>query len=196
MAVGSDTAVEIPDESALDTVNLISHWRSIITLVVYVLISEYSRARLATCRRGARQLTPWQTSTSSSLSRPHLHPAGAGECLLLDALSALPVIPTRRDRFQHGVEDDHDDDNDNNNNGKLEPWVRLNFPMNVVTVPLMVDLFLLAILAIGRSEVHVGTIGADNISPIGIMVFITTLAYIAISIDASGLIRYFAFKVL
>jgi Na+/H+ antiporter NhaD/arsenite permease-like protein len=62
--------------------------------------------------------------------------------------------------------------------------------------PIIADLFLLAILAIGRQEVHDGTVGADGISPIDIMVFFLTLAYIAISIDASGLIRYLAFKVL
>ena len=68
--------------------------------------------------------------------------------------------------------------------------------MNFITAPLIADLFLLAILAIGRQEVHDGTIGADSISPINIMIFFLTLAYIAISIDASGLIRYLAFKVL
>lgn len=68
--------------------------------------------------------------------------------------------------------------------------------MNFITAPLIADLFLLAILAIGRKEVHDGTIGTDNISPLDIMVFFITLAYIAISIDASGLIRYLAFKVL
>jgi Na+/H+ antiporter NhaD/arsenite permease-like protein len=72
----------------------------------------------------------------------------------------------------------------------------LNFPVDLVTAPLIADLFLLAILAIGRKEVHDGTVGADNIFPIDIMVFFLTLAYIAISIDASGLIRYLAFKVL
>ncbi|KAG5914840.1 hypothetical protein E4U61_005259 [Claviceps capensis] len=90
-------------------------------------------------------------------------------------------------------EDDADGDNQN---GKLKPWVRFNFPMNLVTAPLIADLFLLAILAIGRREVHDGTVGADNISPIDIMVFFITLAYIAISIDASGLIRYLAFRIL
>ena len=68
--------------------------------------------------------------------------------------------------------------------------------MNFVTAPLIADLFLLAISAIGREEVRAGTIGANNISPIDIMLFFITLAYIAISIDASGLIRYLAFKVL
>jgi Na+/H+ antiporter NhaD/arsenite permease-like protein len=74
--------------------------------------------------------------------------------------------------------------------------VRINIPLNFVTAPLAADLFLLAILAIGRKEVHDGTLGADNISPIDIMAFFLTLAYIAISIDASGLIRWLAFKVL
>lgn len=74
--------------------------------------------------------------------------------------------------------------------------MRLNIPLNFVTAPLIADLFLLAILAIGRQEVHDGTLGADNIVPIDIMAFFLTLAYIAISIDASGLIRWLAFKVL
>lgn len=41
-----------------------------------------------------------------------------------------------------------------------------------------------------------GTIGADNIVPIDIMAFFITLAYIAVSLDATGLIRYLAYKVL
>ncbi|RMY58645.1 hypothetical protein D0865_02502 [Hortaea werneckii] len=73
-------------------------------------------------------------------------------------------------------------------------WILVKFPMDFA--PLVADLFLLAILAIGRQEVHDGTIGVDNIHPIDIMVFFLTLAYIAISIDASGLIRYLAFRVL
>lgn len=68
--------------------------------------------------------------------------------------------------------------------------------MNFVTAPLIADLFLLAIIAIGREEVCGGTLGANHISPIDIMVFFLSLAYIAISLDASGLIRYLAFRVL
>lgn len=68
--------------------------------------------------------------------------------------------------------------------------------MNFITAPLIADLFLLAILAIGKKEVHDGTVGANNIAPYDIMIFFITLAYIAISIDASGLIRFLAFKVL
>jgi Na+/H+ antiporter NhaD/arsenite permease-like protein len=75
-------------------------------------------------------------------------------------------------------------------------FVKLSFPMTFVTAPLIANLFLLAILAIGRREVHDGTIGADNIAPYDIMLFFISLAYIAISIDASGLIRYLAYRVL
>ena len=109
--------------------------------------------------------------------------------ILLDGLSALRVIPPRGSYPQD--ESALDDDN-----GKIKPFVRFRFPLNFLTAPLIADLFLLAISAIGRTEVHDGTIGANHISPIDIMVFFITLAYIAISIDASGLIRYLAFKVL
>jgi Na+/H+ antiporter NhaD/arsenite permease-like protein len=68
--------------------------------------------------------------------------------------------------------------------------------MNYITAPLIADLFLLAILAIGREEVYDGTVGTDHIYPIDVMVFFISLAYIAISLDASGLIRWLAFKVL
>lgn len=110
----------------------------------------------------------------------------------LDILSRLRVISPRKrhSTAQHKAKDEDD------NNGKLKSFVRINFPMNFITAPLIADLFLLAILAIGRQEVHDGIIGADNIDPLDIMVFFITLAYIAISIDASGLIRYLAFKVL
>lgn len=71
-----------------------------------------------------------------------------------------------------------------------------HFPVNFITAPLIADLFLLAISAIGRKEVHDGTVGADHIYPIDVMVFFITLAYIAISVDASGLIRWLSYKVL
>lgn len=85
---------------------------------------------------------------------------------------------------------------DDGGTGKVKPWVRYDFPLDFLTAPLIADLFLLAILAIGRDEVYGGTISADNIEPLEILIFFITLAYIAISIDASGLIRYLAFKVL
>lgn len=82
------------------------------------------------------------------------------------------------------------------NTGEARRFICYPFPMNIVTAPLIADLFLLAIGAIGKEEVKQGTVGSDNIKPYDIMIFFLTLAYIAISIDASGLIRYLAFRVL
>ncbi|KAJ5153060.1 uncharacterized protein N7482_009538 [Penicillium canariense] len=143
----------------LDT-SKIKNWRSIITLIIFVV-------------------------TNIVVLFPFTIPIYIPRWLYnatLDGLSALRVIPSRKldPRYQD----------------KQSLLVRFNFPLNFVTAPLAADLFLLAILAIGRKEVHDGTLGADNIIPIDIMAFFLTLAYIAISIDASGLIRWLAFKVL
>ncbi|KAI5861097.1 hypothetical protein GGS23DRAFT_598974 [Durotheca rogersii] len=155
----------------LDTTK-IHTWRSIITLVVFVI-------------------------TNIIVLLPFHIPIYIPRLLrdaILDALGALRVIGPRRNRPSHvsssiSVYSEGQDD-------RGRHFVRFRFPMNFVTAPLIADLFLLAILAIGREEVYGGTIGANNISPIDIMAFFITLAYIAISIDASGLIRYLAFKVL
>jgi Na+/H+ antiporter NhaD/arsenite permease-like protein len=103
--------------------------------------------------------------------------------LLLNALSALRIIPSPHHPTRV-------------RNRKAGMFVRFDFPMNFVTAPLIADLFLLAILAIGREEVSAGTIGEQGIVPYDIMLFFLSLAYIAISVDASGLIRWLAFKVL
>ncbi|EEQ87425.2 uncharacterized protein BDCG_02545 [Blastomyces dermatitidis ER-3] len=82
---------------------------------------------------------------------------------VVDALSALRIIPPRKAQYQQDPAADGEDVDDDQN-GK--------------------NLFLLAILAIG----------ANNISPLDTMAFFITLAYIAISIGSSGLIRFLAFK--
>ncbi|KAJ5806884.1 hypothetical protein N7474_010476 [Penicillium riverlandense] len=143
----------------LDT-NQIKYWRSILTLITFVLTNIVV-------------LFPFHV--------PIYIPRWLSNAIL-DGLGALRIIPRREITSQPDK--------------KPSSLVRLSIPLNFVTAPLIADLFLLAIQAIGRKEVHDGTIGSDNISPIDIMAFFLTLAYIAISIDASGLIRYLAFKVL
>ncbi|KAG4442567.1 hypothetical protein IFR05_001979 [Cadophora sp. M221] len=150
----------------LDT-GKIKEWRSIVTLIVFVLTNIIT-------------LFPFHI--------PVYIPRQIYN-IFLDILSAVRVIPPRRTPSQNELTLDDD-------NSKIKPFVRFRLPLNFLTAPLIADLFLLAISAIGRREVHDGTIGANHISPIDIMVFFITLAYIAISIDASGLIRYLAFKVL
>lgn len=109
---------------------------------------------------------------------------------LLRRLRVIPPAPKSRDNRQHGSSSIR------GSKHKSLAFTTLRFPMNFMTAPLIADLFLLAILAISRDEVYGGTVGSNNINPIDIMVFFLTLAYIAISIDASGLIRYLAFRVL
>ncbi|KAL4808024.1 hypothetical protein BDV18DRAFT_95385 [Aspergillus unguis] len=139
----------------LDT-SRIRDWRSIITLIVFVLANIVV-------------LFPFHVP---------VYVPRAFANVILRALSAARIIKPRQYDPKDGL------------------FVRFMFPFNFVTAPLIADLFLLAIVAIGREEVYAGIIEADNISPIDIMVFFLTLAYIAISIDASGLIRFLAFKVL
>ncbi|KXH69344.1 arsenite efflux transporter [Colletotrichum salicis] len=110
---------------------------------------------------------------------------------MLKVLRNLRVIPRE--------DDTHDGFKEDRLRGmftRRKRFKRFDFPMNSITAPLIADLFLLAILAIGREEVYDGTIGQNGIHPLDIMVFFLTLAYIAISIDASGLIRYLALRVL
>ncbi|KAF2210210.1 hypothetical protein CERZMDRAFT_106858 [Cercospora zeae-maydis SCOH1-5] len=100
-------------------------------------------------------------------------------------LTRLRVLPPRLVKRQRHV-----------SRVRAVAFERWNFPMDFVTAPLIADLFLLAIGAIGRTEVHDGTVGANHIAPIDIMVFFLSLAYIALSIDASGTIRWLACRVL
>ncbi|RYP72540.1 hypothetical protein DL771_004180 [Monosporascus sp. 5C6A] len=147
----------------------INNWRSIVTLIVFVITNII---------------------VISNFHIPIYVPLPLYNGILA-TLSTLRVIPPRRRHDAEAI-----DTGSNNGGGWRRQFVRLRFPMNMVTAPLIADLFLLAIMAIGREEVRDGTIGADNISPIDIMAFFLTLAYIAISIDASGLVRFLAFKVL
>lgn len=152
----------LPDD--LDT-SKIKDWRSIITLIVFVITNIF---------------VLFPTTVPIWIPRI-LHN------FTLDTLARLRIIPPRQKPivWQFG-----------GSNISESAFVRYNVPINFMTAPLIADLFLLAILAIGRQEVHDGTVGARNILPIDIMAFFITLAYIAISIDASGLIRWLAFKVL
>lgn len=143
----------------------IKDWRSIITLIVFVITNVFV-------------LFP--------ITVPIWIPRRLQE-LVLDTLSRLRIISPRQKLVDWQFDGSKED---------TSFFVRHDFPVNLVTAPLIADLFLLAILAIGRQEVKDGTLGSNNIFPIDIMAFFITLAYIAISIDASGLIRYLAFKVL
>ena len=170
---------------SLDT-SEIRDWRSIVTLIVFVITSMFQTVRLHIYCRS--DLCP-----DIIVLFPFKIPIWVPNILynaFWDSLSGLRITSPRTRNPQGeagGPSDGHQGRN---------YFVKKQFPMNFVTAPLIADLFLLAILAIGRKEVHDGTLGADHIFPIDVMVFFISLAYIAISLDASGLIRWLAFKVL
>ncbi|KAJ3466672.1 hypothetical protein MRS44_004236 [Fusarium solani] len=160
--------------SGLVDTSAIGQWRAIVTLIAFVI---------------ANIIVLFPFHVPLYVPRPVVR-------LFLGSLVRLRIIPSRL-RYEIR-EDAHDiyESNGANKERLSKHFVRFKFPLNFITAPLIADLFLLAISAIGRQEVHDGTIGADNIEPLDIMIFFITLAYIAISIDASGLIRWLAFKVL
>lgn len=180
----------------LDT-SQISEWRSIFTLIVFLVTSEYRlhpghkvsliplpRSLIANIIARTDIIAIFPFHISIPVWRPLRN-------AFLGTLVRLRIISSRkRDRHVHRQLSNHD----GNNQSSLFVWPR--FPMNFITAPVIAVLFLLAIGAIGRDEVVQGTYGAENIYPYDIMIFFITLAYIAISIDASGLIRYLAFVVL
>ncbi|PSR84071.1 putative arsenite transmembrane transporter protein [Coniella lustricola] len=153
-------------------VNDIRSWRSIVTLIVFVLTNLVV-------------LFPFHVPIY--VPAPIVRGVAA-------TLRRFRVIPARK----IAITDSQGGRTAASQDGKARKtaFIKMRFPMNFITAPLIADLFLLAILAIGRQEVYDGTVGSNDILPIDIMVFFLTLAYIAISIDASGLIRYLAFRVL
>ncbi|TLS24377.1 hypothetical protein PpBr36_09046 [Pyricularia pennisetigena] len=162
-----DERTRNPDDLNTDR---ITSWRSIVTLIVFVIANVVV-------------LFPFRVP----IFIPRwLHNAA------LDGLAFLRLIPHRSDYYPS----DDGPEQGQKEADKPSSWLRYYLPINFLTGPLIADIFLLAILAIGRKEVVAGTYGAENIHPIDIMLFFITLAYIAISIDASGLIRYMAFRVL
>jgi len=78
--------------------------------------------------------------------------------------------------------------------GKSSRFVLYRKSISYSTASFLADLFLIAILAIGRQEVYDGTAGADHVNPIDNMIFLITMSYIGLSIEASGLVRILAFK--
>ncbi|KAJ3577947.1 hypothetical protein NPX13_g2622 [Xylaria arbuscula] len=156
----------------LDT-SQITHWRNIFTLVVFVIAN-------------ITVLFPFHIPLPIPLA---LYKA------VVKSLVHFRIIPARRHYDRRKFELNATDRNEGN--GVLvKSYVWFHFPINFVTGPLIADLFLLAIGAIGKREVRGGIAGSDNIVPYDILIFFFSLAYIAISIDASGLIRWLAFKVL
>ncbi|EED85293.1 predicted protein, partial [Postia placenta Mad-698-R] len=67
--------------------------------------------------------------------------------------------------------------------------------LNFITVPLLSVLILLATGAINGTVIRDGIVGANGVKPLDIMALFISLAYLSISLDATGLLRFLAFKV-
>ncbi|WVF72484.1 hypothetical protein IAT40_007299 [Kwoniella sp. CBS 6097] len=71
----------------------------------------------------------------------------------------------------------------------------LHFPLDLRTAPVIGVLLLLASTCIPPSVVRRGIVGSAGVRPYDIMTLFICFAYISISLDATGLLRYLAFLV-
>lgn len=75
------------------------------------------------------------------------------------------------------------------------PPKRYYFTLNHVSAPMVGILLLLATKTIGGEEIKLGIVGDEGVEPYDVLALFISLAYIAISVDATGLLRYLAFHV-
>ncbi|PWZ03135.1 hypothetical protein BCV70DRAFT_197371 [Testicularia cyperi] len=79
---------------------------------------------------------------------------------------------------------------------QLDPAPRsMHLVIDHVSAPVIGVLILLATTTIGGEQVRQGIVGEDGIEPYDVLALFISLAYIAISLDATGLIRYLAFLI-
>ncbi|KAJ1305808.1 hypothetical protein OPQ81_010537 [Rhizoctonia solani] len=79
--------------------------------------------------------------------------------------------------------------------GKFLNESRPFFPVNYVSAPVFGVFFLWAAQCIDGTIVRNGIVGTGGIKPLDIMALFISLAYIAIALDATGLLRFLAFWV-
>ncbi|CAO1613706.1 unnamed protein product [Sympodiomycopsis kandeliae] len=72
---------------------------------------------------------------------------------------------------------------------------RYYLTLNHVSTPIIGILLLLASKTIGGEEIKLGIVGDEGVEPYDVLALFISLAYIAISVDATGLLRYLAFHV-
>lgn len=72
------------------------------------------------------------------------------------------------------------------------PSERISIPLTHTSAPVIGVIILLATTSIGGAELRGGIVGADGVRPYDVLALFICLAYIAISLDATGLLRYLA----
>ncbi|CBQ70540.1 conserved hypothetical protein [Sporisorium reilianum SRZ2] len=71
----------------------------------------------------------------------------------------------------------------------------MHLTIDHVSAPVIGVLVLLATTTIGGEQVRQGIVGEDGIEPYDVLALFISLAYIAISLDATGLLRFLAFLI-
>ncbi len=71
----------------------------------------------------------------------------------------------------------------------------MHITIDHVSAPVIGVLVLLATTTIGGDQVKQGIVGEDGIEPYDVLALFISLAYIAISLDATGLLRFLAFLI-
>lgn len=77
---------------------------------------------------------------------------------------------------------------------QLSPPIRYII-LNHVWTPAIGIIFLLTTKTIGGEQIKLGIVGEEGVKPYDVLALFISLAYIAISLDATGLLRYLAFQV-
>ncbi|PWN25485.1 hypothetical protein BDZ90DRAFT_233936 [Jaminaea rosea] len=72
---------------------------------------------------------------------------------------------------------------------------RVYLNLNHVNAPIVGILFLLATKTIGGEQIKLGIVGDGHVEPYDTLLLFLSLAYIAISLDTTGLLRFLAFHV-
>lgn len=93
-------------------------------------------------------------------------------------------------RFIAGVPDSNDE-----TNPELPKPEPLYLVIDHIAAPVIGVIILLATTTIGGEQVKQGIVGEDGIEPYDVLALFISLAYIAISLDATGLLRYLAFMI-
>jgi Na+/H+ antiporter NhaD/arsenite permease-like protein len=74
-------------------------------------------------------------------------------------------------------------------------WPKVHIPINLTTAPIAVIAILWASQCIGATQIRDGIVGTDGIKPYNILILFSSLAYMAITLDITGVLQAAAFWV-
>lgn len=69
------------------------------------------------------------------------------------------------------------------------PFTRHRLPLNLTTAPIIAIAILWASQCIGASVIRTGIVGSDGIEPYNILILFFSLAYMAITLDVTGILE-------